>query len=164
MLVVKKYANRRLYDTEQSRYITQNELAEIIRGGRDVRVVDAKTDQDLTQETLVQMVLEGPSGHLLPVPLLFQLVRMGDDALADFFGRWMTWSLEMYFAMRNRAEQSWNPFASVPFDVGNAFARMFTPSPKPPLSPPAQESSDVSALRRELEDLKKRITKPRKRR
>ncbi len=159
MLVVKKYANRRLYDTEQSRYITQNELAEIIRGGRDVRVVDAKTDQDLTQETLVQMVLEGPSGHLLPVPLLFQLVRMGDDALADFFGRWMTWSLEMYFAMRNRAEQSWNPFASVPFDVGNAFARMFSSAPKPP--PPAD---DVSSLRKELEELKKRVTKPRRRR
>ncbi len=157
-MLVKKYTNRRLYDTEQSRYITQNELAEIIRGGRDVRVVDAKTDQDLTQETLVQMVLEGPSGHLLPVPLLFQLVRMGDDALADFFGRWMTWSLEMYFAMRNRAEQSWNPFASVPFDVGNAFARMFSSAPKPP------PADDVSSLRRELEELKKRVTKPRKRR
>src|SRR5437763_17094639 len=135
MLVVKKYANRRLYDTEQSRYITQTELAEIIRGGRDVRVADAKSDEDLTQETLVQMVLEGPSGHLLPVPLLFQLVRMGDDALADFFGRWMTWSLEMYFAMRNRAEQWWHQFASVPFDMGNAFRSMFSLSTNPPPEP-----------------------------
>lgn len=171
MLVVKKYSNRRLYDTEQSRYITQGELAATIRAGRDVRVVDAKTDADLTQETLLQMVLEGPSAHLLPVPLLQQLVRMGDDALADFFGRWMTWSLEAYFAMRQRAQSSWNPFASMPFDVGNALARLLVgqqaptgaPLPPPP-SPQVAESPDVAELRRELDELKRQVKVKKRRR
>ncbi len=123
VLTIKKYPNRRLYDTEGSRYITMEDLAERIRKGRDVRVLDAKTDEDLTQPTLVQLLIEGERAHLLPVPLLMQLVRMSDDALADFYTRYMTWAMELYFAMKSRAGSSGNPFAQVPFEMGNALAR-----------------------------------------
>ena len=58
MTVVKKYSNRRLYDTGDSRYITLEELAEKVRAGAEVRVIDAKTDEDLTQSTLAQIILE----------------------------------------------------------------------------------------------------------
>lgn len=89
-MLVKKYGNRRLYDTEASRYITLEELSARIREGDDVDVIDAKTGQDLTQVTLAQIILESRGGaKLLPVPLLKQLVRMGDDALAEFFGRYV---------------------------------------------------------------------------
>ena len=74
--VVKKYSNRRLYDTDESRYITLEELTEKIRAGADVRVVDAKTNEDLTQATLTQIILEGPAARLLPIPLLSQLIRI----------------------------------------------------------------------------------------
>ena len=91
MLTVKKYSNRRLYDTIESRYITMEELAEKIRAGADVRVVDAKTNEDLTATTLTQIVVEGRgAARMLPVPLLTQLIRMGDDNLAEFFGRYVT--------------------------------------------------------------------------
>ncbi len=171
VLTVKKYANRRLYDTEESRYITTVELATRVRAGRDVRVLDAKTNEDLTQPTLVQLLIEGNRAHLLPVPLLLQLVRLGDDALAEFYGRYMTWALEVYFSVKQRASSSINPFAQMPFDVGGALARMFmsnpamdrgnqwTPPPPavtPPPEPPAAPS-ELADLRRELEIIKRSI-------
>ncbi len=125
-MLVKKYSNRRLYDTVESRYITLEELAARIRDGADARVVDARTGEDLTQATLTQIILEHRA-KLLPVPLLMQLVRMGDDALAEFFGRYMTWTLELYMQARQGAQQMapYNPLATVPFAATNALARMF---------------------------------------
>ena len=80
-MIVKKYSNRRLYDTSDSRYVTLEELAEKVRQGEDVRVVDAKTGEDLTAATLTQIIVEGRgAAKLLPVPLLTQLVRLGDSA------------------------------------------------------------------------------------
>lgn len=128
-VVVKKYTNRRLYDTAESRYITLDELAETIRQGKDVRVVDAKTNDDLTQQTLTQLILESRrASRLLPVPLLVQLIRMSDDALAEFFGRYMTWALELYQQARTGANAMapYNPFATLPFAATNALARFFT--------------------------------------
>jgi polyhydroxyalkanoate synthesis repressor PhaR len=150
-VVVKKYTNRRLYDTAESRYITLDELAETIRQGKDVRVVDAKTNDDLTQQTLTQLILESRrASRLLPVPLLVQLIRMSDDALAEFFGRYMTWALELYQQARTGANAMapYNPFATLPFAATNALARFFTnatpwaegwrepPPQSPPQSPP----------------------------
>ncbi len=172
VLTVKKYPNRRLYDTEGSRYITMEELAERVRAGRDVRVLDAKTDEDLTQPTLVQLLTEGGRAHLLPVPLLMQLVRMNDDSLAEFYTRYMTWALDVYFAMKQRAGSSLNPFAQVPFDLGGALARLFvgqgangapqTPLPPAPAAPETTAGNDIADLRRELADLKRRITRPKR--
>jgi polyhydroxyalkanoate synthesis repressor PhaR len=168
-MIVKKYSNRRLYDTEQSRYITLEELAERIRDGADVRVLDAKTNADLTQATLVQIILEGEASRLLPVPLLVQLVRMGDDAAAEFFGKYMTVAMEWYLAAKFGLQQAAPvfPFAQLPMQAGNALLRMFgsgfgmgsptPPAPTPPPPPPTPASDDVAALRRELEALKREV-------
>jgi polyhydroxyalkanoate synthesis repressor PhaR len=117
-ILVKKYSNRRLYDTEGSRYITLDELAEKIRQGADVRVTDAKTSEDLTQVTLTQIIIESRrAARLLPVALLTQLIRMGDDALAEFFGRYLSTALELYLEAKQGALalKPYNPFAGVPF-------------------------------------------------
>lgn len=122
---IKKYTNRRLYDTEESRYITLDELTDRVKSGTDVRVVDAKTGEDLTQATLVQIVLETKAARLLPVPLLAKLIRMQDDALADFFSRYVSFALEMYWAAKNGAQaiSPYVPFANVPFSATTALAR-----------------------------------------
>ena len=75
-IVVKKYANRRLYNTETSTYITLLDLAEIIRAGRDVDVVDAKTGTDLTRATLAQIILDedGKGAAMLPVSVMKTLI------------------------------------------------------------------------------------------
>lgn len=170
-MLVKKYSNRRLYDTESSRYITLDELAERIRDGADVRVVDAKSGADLTQATLVQLILEGPSARLLPVPMLVQLVRMGDDAAAEFFGKYLSTAMEWYLSARFGMQQAapMLPFGGLPMQATNALFRMFsgggfsspTPPPPPPRPTPvrdeADDRDDVAALRRELEQLKRQV-------
>jgi polyhydroxyalkanoate synthesis repressor PhaR len=127
MLVVKKYANRRLYDTSQSRYITLEDLGTLIRGGTDVIVQDAHSGADLTQSTLTQIILEMRGGaRLLPVPLLLRLIRLGDEALAEFFGRYVSWTLELYVQAKQGARSLFplNPLAAAPFAATDALARM----------------------------------------
>jgi len=127
MLVVKKYPNRRLYDTSESRYITLEDLAARIKAGSDVLVQDVQSGADLTQATLTQIILESRGGaRLLPVPLLLRLIRMGDEALAEFFGRYVSWALEMYLQARHgaRALMPLNPLATAPFAATDALARL----------------------------------------
>jgi polyhydroxyalkanoate synthesis repressor PhaR len=169
--VIKKYGNRRLYDTEDSRYITLEELSDKLRAGRDVRVIDAKSGEDLTQVTLTQIIIEGRSAaRLLPVPLLTQLIRLGDDALAEFLGRYVGAALELYLHSRRGAEAAlpYNPFATIPFATSSALARMFMgpmgwvdSGPPPPMAqpgpPPRSDESEVAALRRELDELKRSL-------
>ena len=156
-LVVKKYGNRRLYDTGQSQYITLEELAETIRKGADVQVLDAKTGQDLTQPTLTQIIVESRgAARLLPVPLLLQLIRMREDALAEFMGRWMTWALAVYTqARRGRAASmaAYNPLAMAPFAATNALARLLNGpaawgEPEPPPPPPPRGGARARERRR----------------
>ena len=164
-MLIKKYGNRRLYDTARSRYITLEELAAIIRRGEEVRVVDAKSGEDLTTATLAQIIIEGRgAARLLPLPLLVQLIRMGDDALAEFLGQYVTWALEVYLTTRQgvQAMSPFNPFAQ--YAPGNAFSRMFgigAPSRPEPAPPPAA-SDDLAVLRSELEELKKAVKKRRR--
>ena len=126
-IVIKKYGNRRLYDTGHSRYVTLEELEDRIRKGDDVRVLDAKTNEDLTQQTLAQVILESRgAARLLPVPLLLQLIRMKDEHLAEFFGRYVSSALELYLSARSSAEAvaPYVPMATMPFAASNALARM----------------------------------------
>jgi len=160
-LLVKKYGNRRLYDTDQSRYITLEELADGIRQGKDVQVVDAKSGEDLTTATLAQIIIEGRgAARLLPQALLVQLIRMGDDALAEFFGQYVTWALEVYLQAKQgvQAMAPFNPFA------GYGMPRTFgwPPAPPPASRPPAPSvppPDEVASLRREVEELKKTLRK-----
>jgi polyhydroxyalkanoate synthesis repressor PhaR len=182
-LVVKKYGNRRLYDTSDSRYITLEELAERIRKGSDVQVLDAKSGADLTQPTLTQIITESRgAARLLPVPLLLQLIRMREDALAEFMGRWMTWALAVYTQARQGARtiSAYNPLAMAPFAATNALARLLNgpapwgePEPPPPPQyeapppddrppPPPVPNDDVAQLRRELDELKRSLQKKRR--
>ena len=61
--MIKRYSNRKLYDTQESRYVTLEELEEMIRGGREIRVLDAATGEDLTSVTLAQIILENERAH-----------------------------------------------------------------------------------------------------
>lgn len=143
--VIKKYGNRRLYDTTLSSYVTLDELAACIRAGHDARVVDAQTGDDLTQTTLTQMILEGRgAAQFLSVPILTQLLRMSDDALAEFFGRYVSMALDFYQQTRT-GMQSFGPFApfAMPYAASTALARLvgnalpFGAGAQPPSPPPS---------------------------
>lgn len=127
-VLVKKYGNRRLYDTQDSRYVTLDELAAKVRTGTDVRIVDAQTGEDLTQATLTQIVLEtGNAAKFLPVQLLTQMIRLSDDALAEFFSRYVTGALDVYLNAKRgvQAITSYNPLAQLPMAATDALARMW---------------------------------------
>lgn len=192
-MLVKKYTNRRLYDTEESRYITLEELAERVRKGADAQVVDARTGEDLTQATLTQIIMESRGAdRLLPVPLLLQLIRMGDESLAEFLGLYVSQALESYLALKRGAQaiSPFNPLANLPFAATNALARLLLgggfqegmppqgyPSPYAGSAPngapaaaaqsakPAGSSkadAEMQSLRRELDELKREIHKKKK--
>jgi polyhydroxyalkanoate synthesis repressor PhaR len=131
-VLIKKYGNRRLYDTSDSRYVTLDELAQKIRAGHDLRIVDAQTGEDLTQGTLTQLVLEtGNAAKFLPVQLLTQMIRLSDDSLAEFFSRYVTGALDMYLQAKRGMQtiSSYNPLTQLPLAAGDALARMWMGSP-----------------------------------
>lgn len=131
-VVIKKYGNRRLYDTGDSKYVTLDELAAKIRGGADLRVVDAQTNEDLTQATLTQLVLEtGNAAKFLPVQLLTQMIRLSDDSLAEFFSRYVTGALDMYLQAKRGVQTlaTYNPLTQIPMAASDALARMWMGSP-----------------------------------
>lgn len=130
--VVKKYGNRRLYDTGDSKYVTLDELATKIRSGIDLRVVDANTNEDLTQATLTQLVLEtGHASRFLPVQLLLQMIRLSDDSLAEFFSRYVTGALDLYLQAKRGVQSlaSYNPLTQIPVAASDALARMWMGGP-----------------------------------
>ena len=138
-VLIKKYGNRRLYDTGDSRYVTLDELAQKIRAGVELRVVDAQTGEDLTQATLTQLVLEtGHAARFLPVQLLTQMIRLSDDALAEFFSRYVTGALDLYLQAKRGVQSiaSYNPLAQLPIAATDALARMWMGSPFAGYQPP----------------------------
>lgn len=138
-VLIKKYGNRRLYDTSDSRYVTLDELAQKIRAGVELRVVDAQTGEDLTQLTLTQLVLEtGHAARFLPVQLLTQMIRLSDDALAEFFSRYVTGALDLYLQAKRGVQSiaSYNPLAQLPIAATDALARMWMGSPFGGYQPP----------------------------
>lgn len=168
-MLVKKYGNRRLYDTEASRYITLEELTAKIRAGAEVRVVDAKTNRDLTQETLTQIIIESRGADtLFPAPLLHQLIRLGDDALAEFLGRYVQGALELYLQARKstQAIMPFNPLLALnPFLGGqqsNPFGNWMGGGQQQTQAAPQPPPADVESLRRELDELKASLQKRRK--
>lgn len=90
-VVVKKYANRRLYNTESSSYITLDTLAEMVRAGRDFVVYDAKSGEDITRAVLTQIIVEEESKgqNLLPIPFLRQLIGFYGDSLQSLVPRYL---------------------------------------------------------------------------
>jgi polyhydroxyalkanoate synthesis repressor PhaR len=96
--VVKKYANRRLYNTATSSYVTLDELAQMVRLGEEFVVYDAKTGEDITRSVLTQIILEEDSKgrNLLPINFLRQLIGFYDDSLHAFLPRYLELSMENF--------------------------------------------------------------------
>src|SRR5438552_7071992 len=93
--VIKRYSNRKLYDTQESRYVTLEELEELIRAGKQISLVDVSTGEDLTSVTLAQIILENERNHraTLPTGFLHQLIKHG-ETWQDFIQKSLKSSLE----------------------------------------------------------------------
>lgn len=126
-VVIKKYANRRLYNTETSTYVTLEDLAAMVRSDRDFVVYDAKTGDDLTHTVLTQIIVEqeGRAGGqtLLPIPFLRQLIRFYDDSIGKMVPSYLQFSLEALAKEQERFRAQFahmfgkNPFGAAAFEA-----------------------------------------------
>jgi len=163
--VIKRYSNRKLYDTQESRYVTLEEIEEMIRAGREIAVVDAASGEDLTSVTLAQIILENERNHraALPTAFLHQLIKHG-EAWQDFVQRSMKSSLEgIVFSQREveRIFQDWASRAGWGMAVTSAEPKRDGAEPKRDGAEPDAERlrEEVSALRERLRSLEERLEK-----
>lgn len=121
-VVIKKYANRRLYNTETSTYVTLDDLAQMVRSDKDFVVFDAKTGDDLTHSVLTQIIVDQESREggqtLLPVPFLRQLIRFYDDQIGRMVPSYLQFSLE---ALTREQEKFRSQFATAFSNPAMAF-------------------------------------------
>lgn len=159
-ILIKKYGNRRLYDTTSSRYVNLDDLAAHIRAGREVRVVDAKTGQDLTRVLLTQIITEDakdrPTG--LPLELLRQLIIASDEVRQEFLMWYLKSAFDTYEkvqdAVQNRLSEVQSAILS-PVDMMKRFLGAGAPSPAR-----TDDQTEVDALRKRVAELEARLVKP----
>ena len=179
VIIIKKYANRRLYNTRSSSYITLDYLAKLTREGKDFQVVDAKTGDDITHNILTQIIMEEEGRGekpMLPVNLLRQLIAMYGDSMQAMVPGYLEASMESF---RRNQEQFKSAvegaFANSPFAemakrnmamfeaATSAFKPGGSPSDAAPAVPTAEggvgKDAEIAALRAQLADLQSKIEK-----
>jgi polyhydroxyalkanoate synthesis repressor PhaR len=150
--VIKRYTNRKLYDTVESRYVTLDEIAEMVKAGVEVKIVDNRTKEDLTSVTLAQIVFEEEKKtSRMPLSLLREIIRRPQEQISDFFKTEVTPRVEK---IREEAESR----------LGNLFRRedgekgpgvpIERPGEKPELTNPPEL---VRASQKALEDFQKKV-------
>jgi polyhydroxyalkanoate synthesis repressor PhaR len=124
---LKKYANRRLYDMGQSKYVTLSEVADQIRGGKQVEVIDAKTKEDVTAFILTQIIMEEAKGKniLLPVPLLHIIIQYGDNVLLDFFDNYLQQVIKSYLAYKKSFDSQFGKWLEMGMDLSEIAKKSF---------------------------------------
>jgi len=183
--IVKKYANRRLYNTATSSYVTLDELSRMVRDGEHFLVYDAESGEDITRSVLTQIILEedGKGRNLLPIGFLRQLISYYDDSLQQVLPRYLDISMESFTRqqdqMRAYLQGTFGPFFPAErFDemtrqnmalLQNA-ARMFNPfaaaaaaaagtkepaQPEPLAADPVRD--EVSELKNQLAAMQRQI-------
>ncbi len=166
-VTIKKYANRRLYNTETSSYITLDHLAQMTRAGRDFRVIDAKSEEDITHNVLTQIIMEeeGRGETLLPVNFLRQLIALYGDSMQAVVPGYLEASMESF---RRNQEQFRSAvegaFANSPFaEIAKRNMAMFDAAAqafKPPASSssrPSGKDEEIAALKAELAELQGKV-------
>jgi polyhydroxyalkanoate synthesis repressor PhaR len=168
-VVIKKYANRRLYNTGTSSYITLEDIAEMVREETDFRVLDAKTGEDITHQILTQIILDqesnGKGAQMLPVSFLRDLIGMYGNSMQSMIPGYLEASMASF--RKNRAElaEAWskglaaNPFARIAetnIAMMRAAAEAFMPGSKPSPQPPAKDD-DLASLREQMAEMQKKL-------
>jgi polyhydroxyalkanoate synthesis repressor PhaR len=184
-VVIKKYANRRLYNTASSSYVTLEHLADMVKEGIDFVVYDAKTGEDITRSVLTQIIFEeenrGAGTNLLPIQFLRQLIRFYGDNMQAFLPSYLELSLEAFAKQQERLRQQ---FGGAGLAGGNAYEetirqnlalfdramKMFSPfafpgaraeeaaAPEPKPAAPAQDDT-LAELRKQMEAMQAQIEK-----
>lgn len=176
-VIIKKYANRRLYNTSTSTYVTLDDLAEMVKSGLDFTVKDAKSNEDITHSVLTQIIFEQESKgeNMLPVEFLRQMIRFYGDGMQHIVPSFLTASAEMLNREQENLRNSMNPsFDTAPFAAMEEQVRqnmeafkqtvsMFSPFTQPTQTqtppPPPAEPEPSPAAPSEMEMLRDQLTR-----
>jgi polyhydroxyalkanoate synthesis repressor PhaR len=168
-IVIKKYENRRLYDTTESRYVNLDEVAQMVREGKDVKVKDAVTGEDLTRLVLTQIIVERAKAadSDFPVDVLRQMVVASGRATQETMLKYMKAAVDMYQDAYRAISPTLNLSDFIPPPSASRATSMQTPpvaraeEATPELSTTHQakeETAKVEALRRRLEELESLVS------
>lgn len=179
-VTIKKYANRRLYNTETSSYITLDNLSQMIRDGRDFRVVDAKSNEDITHNILTQIIMEeeGRGKAMLPAGFLRQLISLYGDSMQSMVPQYLEASMDAFQRNQSQFRQMLEgAFTGGPFEelhkrnmaMFEAAAGILTPGAKKEEAEPAkpqtqpqtteQKDDEIAALKAQLASLQAKVDK-----
>jgi polyhydroxyalkanoate synthesis repressor PhaR len=174
-VVVKKYANRRLYNTATSAYVTLEYLADMVKGGEDFVVYDAKTGEDITRSVLTQIIFEeeNKGQNLLPIQFLRQLIKFYGDSLQSFVPSYLELSMAAFARDRERLRaQMRETFGAMPgykmleetarqnMALFDQAMKLFVPALFQQTAPKsADESEDIAALKAQVAALQRQIDK-----
>ncbi|MEM8630119.1 MAG: polyhydroxyalkanoate synthesis repressor PhaR [Pseudomonadota bacterium] len=174
-LLIKRYASRRLYNTETSDYVTLEDIAGFIREGRNVQIVDLKSGDDLTRQYLLQIIAEHESRgeSVLPIDVLTDLVRSYSSQAQSIVPHFLAASFEMLRDGQSKMMENFtkaNPMAAMPgFDAmraqQEAFVKAMTGGMGSGWSAPAQEpeedtsTDELDSIRKQLSELQEQLSK-----
>ena len=164
-VTIKKYANRRLYDTESSAYITLDRLAQMVREGREFEVVDAKTGEDITRQVLTQIIVdeEARGATMLPISFLKQLIGLYGNSMQTFVPQYLEAAMDAFQQNQKTVRDTFgaNMFADLAKRNMAMFedaSRAFSGKPKAEPKPASKTAdSDVDQLKAELAALQAKV-------
>lgn len=169
-ITIKKYANRRLYNTATSSYVTLDHLAEMVREGKDFVVYDAKSGDDITRSVLAQIIFEaeGKGQNLLPINFLRQLIGLYGDSLQALVPSYLEMSMESFTrnqeAMRANLQQAFGqPMKQFEDAVHQNMAvfqqamNMFNPFGRQADGEEESGTSEIRELRAKLDEMQKQL-------
>jgi polyhydroxyalkanoate synthesis repressor PhaR len=166
-VTIKKYANRRLYDTESSTYITLDRLAQMVREGREFEVIDAKTSEDITRQVLTQIIVdeEARGTTMLPINFLKQLIGLYGNSMQNFVPQYLEAAMDAFQRNQSAVKDAFsgNVFADLAKrnmamfeDASRAFTAATTKNDAK-TEANASNSSDVEQLKAELAALQAKV-------
>lgn len=125
-IIIKRYTNRRLYNAETKSYVSYEDLAKIVRGGIDVKVIDSKSKEDVTKAVLIQVILEEEKNDrtVLPTDFLFQVLRVRDNSLQDFFKNHLSASFEAYLKTKEEFDNRFRSILEMAFSAPQTFEKL----------------------------------------
>jgi polyhydroxyalkanoate synthesis repressor PhaR len=164
-VVIKKYGNRRLYDTAASRYVNLEDVAQRIREGAAVQVIDAGSGEDLTRVTLTQIIVEDARGESagLPLELLRQLIVASDKARQDFLMWYLNRAFDAYQKVQDAIHDQWSGVRSVATAPFEGMRPLFTPpgGTQPDRAQIDELRQRIVELESKLKSEKKKSSRPR---
>jgi polyhydroxyalkanoate synthesis repressor PhaR len=156
-IVIKKYGNRRLYDTTGSGYVNLDDIARFIREGKDVQVIDAKTGRDITRVTLTQIITEDAKGKPtgLPLELLRQLIIASDEVRQEFVMWYLKSAFETYQKVQDAVESRLTDVQAAILSPVDTMKRFLGAAAAAQSKPEAEPELD--ALRKRVAELEARL-------